>query len=239
MSEYVHDMRQVLAELIDEKIPDLSVPVSILRTYLVETVAQDGGAELLGSFVSPLVGKTVGTALVEYRFHRLTPTMKVPKSLLVWLMENGVSLNQPDAYGDTAFFRALTFEVPGTGQNYAGPLDLGQQMVLNKNNMENIFASVQCDPLMVDGNGRGFLQCQGQNLRDRFDGIPVIQREMGKALAAIGNPVKRWETLTQLEGPGVAVDHQAWWKRLRAVHHADYLQATLSSRSASNSRPRF
>ena len=43
----------------------------------------------------------------------------------------------------------------------------------------------------------------------------------------------------QQPAPKVAVDHQAWWKRLRAVHHADYLQATLSSRSASNSRPRF
>ena len=239
MSEYVHNMRKVLADLIDEKIPDLSIPMSIIRTYLVETAAQEGGVELLGTFVSPLVGKTVGTALVEYRSHRLTGTMKVPKSLLVWLMENGVDLNRPDVYGDTAFFRALTFEVPGTGQSGAAPLNLGQQIVINRDNMESVFASSQCDPLMVDGNGLGFLQCQGQNLRGRFDGIPVIQRQMEKALDAIADPVQRWETLRRLETPGVAADHQAWWEKLRSAHHANYLQATLPNRSATPTRPRF
>lgn len=239
MSEYVHDMRQVLADLIDEKIPDLSIPVSILETYLKETVGQDGGVELLGSFVSPLVGKTVGTALVEYRHHRLCPTMRSPQSLLVWLEENGVELNRPDAYGDTAFFHSLMFEIPRMTTAGSGLAAIAQETVFTKENMAKILGLKQCNPLMVDGNGLGFLQCEGQGISTAFDGLEVVRHHMGQALEAIADPRLRWERIGALEAMGVAKAQQPWWKQIRAVHQDAFLQSHLPGACVRQTRPRM
>lgn len=240
MSKYVHDMRQVLAELIDEQIPDLSIPTSILKTYLVQTLAQEGGRDLLGSFVSPLVGKTVGTALVEYRHHRVCNTLKEPRSLLAWMLQQEVDLNGQDAYGDTALLRSLSFELPSLAtSNVAALAEAAREMVWITNTFESLFERYGIDPLVVDGNGFGLLQCEGQGIGGKDDPLPYLHQRVEQSLEKIDGAVERWNAVRCLEAQGVAKQHQGWWEGVRAFHHSVFMEESFPEASASRPRAKL
>lgn len=126
-------LKEMLAELIDERIPG-SDPPSIIKTYLIEALALPEGRNLLGSFAGPRSGRTVGTALI-YRGHSLlghldtsisqmrnpsgfsgsavfancSPTLRIVMggSLLRLMWDEGVCLKTPDRLGSVAFLEGL------------------------------------------------------------------------------------------------------------------------------------
>lgn len=240
MNEQDYDIQVDLANLIDEQIPDLSIPTSILKTYLVQILAQEGGRELLGSFISPLVGKTVGTALVEYRHHRVCDTLKEPRSLLAWMLKQEVDLTGQDAYGDTALLRSLSFELPSlaTG-NVASLAEAARDMVWVKDTFEGLFERRGLDPLMVDGNGFGLLQCAGQGIGGKDNPLPYLHQRMEQALEQIDSAVERWQTVQRLEAQGVAKPHQDWWEGMRAFHHSVFMEESFPEASASRPRAKL
>lgn len=171
-----YSLRQMLAELIDERIPGPD-PSRILKTYMEEALALPEGRQLLGTFVAPKTGRTVGTALVR-RGHSLLgylePPHTIPPSsslgsavfsnalqglrlaigggLLRFLMDAGVCLRQPDRWGCVAMLEGLqypkgSFGSSGWSANQLRPAHL-----------EELFGQASDDPttslLLMDGNFR-------------------------------------------------------------------------------------
>lgn len=233
-----YDMRQSVEHLIDETLPDLSIPDSIVKTYLIETLAQPGGKEMLSTLVSPLVGKTVGTALVEFRRQRWTAATSPGGTFLPFLRSHGVDLHAPDRFGDTAFFQAWLHEVVGVSLpgSSPGPTD---GLVHSKAAFRELFDEDGVDPLLVSPSGQSFLHVQGQGLTAPHCGLPILKAAIEKALAEVSDPVARWQAIERMEAAGVAPALQAWWKATRAPHQAAFLAVRWEPSAPERPRPRF
>lgn len=183
MSQEAYSLRGMLAELVDEIIPG-PAPTSIVRTYLAEALAQPGGHALLGDFIGPRTGHTVGTALVK-RGHALLPYamsggVSMP-SLLWFLFERGVQLNVPDANGNTALVSGLAGPFPANQLSFAHP-----RITFGAGHLNAVFPPQAhigpslgyYSPLVVEPSGRGL-----PSVEFHATTFPLVSKRIVEALS--------------------------------------------------------
>ena len=226
-----YDMRATLETLIDEHIPQPSTPEKILRSYLVETLSQPGGRDMISTLVSPVLGLTVGTALVQHRRHRWIGTLNAPFSLVNWLHEQGVDMHQPDRRGNTAFFQVLLFDIQ---QGTSAYLD----NVYNEKSLQETFRGPGFDALRVSPSGQSLLQCPGQNFVGRVLGVKEVQAAVTAALSQVPEATDRWRHMMAMEAGGVAPAQREWWREVRRECQNALLEADLPT-AAPQARSRF
>lgn len=234
----VYDLTREVAEFIDGRVPDLGVPVSILKSYLIEFLAQDGGTELVSAFVSPQEGKTVGTALVEHRHHRWTKTLGESDTLLPWLLERGVDLNRPDAHGNTAALQAFLFDAKSLpGYSLA---EVMKDVMQTPMAFERALKGGGMSALAVSPSGKSLLQCRGQTPNAREKGLPVLRECIEEELRGIEDGRCRWETMEDMQAGGVSPAMEKWWKQVRLQHFHAFLDYILEgSLAPSAPKPRL
>lgn len=232
---------RALEHVIDEIVPAVdTIPDSILASHISEAL-ETVDIETLAGHCGPKSGKTLGTALVHHRAHRLNeralavdPTgsyvalglpSKSTRSQLYRLWQRGMRLDVPDQHGQSPLMQALTWamqSLAATGTGAMLRVFLGSVQV-NAEGQQALWAGAEpaYDPLQVDPDGRHLLQAP--MLQEHIDWM--VER-LEFALQCRGTPAAQLAALEPLGQGALWPAWRAWWEPRYAQALAAVMDAT-------------